>query len=271
MFQQVMGEQLRSSIELPTGVRLSFVEQGNVEGEAIVMLHGYTDSSHSYARVLPLISARYHLFALDQRGHGDSSKNAPSHTLEEMADDVLALINTRGIDKIILVGHSMGSMVAQRFAAIYPERVARLVLIGAFVIGAPEEVHEVGAVVEALEDPIDPAFAREFQSSTVFGSVPADFFEEVIQESLKVPALVWRQALASCLVQNTEVYLPHIKAPTLIFWGDHETYVPWRDQETLMRLIPNAKLLVYEECGHCPHWEQPEKFVVDFEVFLHSQ
>jgi pimeloyl-ACP methyl ester carboxylesterase len=185
-----------------------------------------------------------------------------------MADDVHALLNARGIDKIILVGHSMGSMVAQRFAAIYPERVARLVLIGAFVIGAPEEALEMGAMVEALEDPVDPAFTRDFQSSTVFGSVPADFFEGVIRESLKVPAHVWRQALASSFAQNTEVYLPHIKAPTLIFWGDHDTYVPKRDQETMMRLIPNAKLLVYERCGHCPHWEQPEKFVADFEAFL---
>jgi pimeloyl-ACP methyl ester carboxylesterase len=232
MFQHVVGEQVRSVIALPTGVRLSFIEQGNLEGEAVVMLHGYTDSSHSYSRVLPLISPRYHLFALDQRGHGDSSKNALSHTLEEMADDVRDLLNARGIDQITLVGHSMGSMVAQRFAAIYPERVARLVLIGAFVNG--------------------------------------DFFEGVIRESLKVPAHVWRQALASSFEQNTEVYLPNIKAPTLIFWGDQDTYVPWRDQETLMRLIPNAKLLVYEQCGHCPHWEQPQKFVADFVTFLQS-
>jgi non-heme chloroperoxidase len=268
--QQIFSEQVKARVQLRTGVSISFVEQGDINGEAVILLHGFTDSSFSYSGVLPLFSPRYHIFALDHRGHGDSSKEAPSFTIQDLVDDVLAFMDTHGLDKATVVGHSLSSMVAQKLAIQAPARVDRLVLIGAFVSGGIEAVAALNEVVQTLDDPVDVDFVREFQSGTIYRSIPEAFYEQVILESSGVPARVWRELLADLTRQDTLPALPSIQAPTLILWGDQETVVPWHDQQTLAQQIPNATLLVYEQTGHALQWEVPERFVADVEEFLHK-
>jgi pimeloyl-ACP methyl ester carboxylesterase len=224
-----------STIALATGVTLNYLEQGDAGGAPVILLHGYTDSWNTYALVLPLLSSKYHVFALDQRGHGNSSKAACCYDMNEFATDVIAFMDAKGIDKATVVGHSMGSMIAQLLAIHYPE-----------------------------------PFVRDFQVSTLHREIPAGFLDKVVSESLKTPAHVWRQALASFVVQNTTGSLTRISAPTLIFWGDRDPYFPRSDQEILSRKIPQATLLIYEQTGHNPHWEQPKRFVTDFERFVQT-
>jgi pimeloyl-ACP methyl ester carboxylesterase len=93
--------------------------------------------------------------------------------------------------------------------------------------------------------------------------------DKVIQESMKVPARVWKDVMAGMLTSNRTVDFSRISAPTLIVWGDRETVFPdASDQEALRKAIPNATLKVYEETGHCPNWEQPKRFAKDLEAFL---
>lgn len=259
-----------ATIKLATGVTLNYREQGDEKGEPVIMLHGYTDSWNTYALVMPLLSPAYHVFALDQRGHGNSSKAECCYTMQQMAADVVALMDAKGIAKATLVGHSMGSMVAQLVAIHHPERVARLVLIGSMVVGGNPGVLEFNGAVQTLTDPIDPAFVRDFQMSTLAGEISPAFLDKVVAESLKVPAHVWRQAMANFVEQETTPDLHKISAPTLIMWGELDPYFPRSDQETLATLIPQATLRIYEQVSHNPHWEQPERFVADLEQFLAS-
>jgi pimeloyl-ACP methyl ester carboxylesterase len=257
-----------ATIQLATGVTLNYLEQGDRSGETVILLHGFTDSWNSYARVLPMVSDRYHVYALDQRGHGDSSKHRCCYTMNDFAADVIAFLDAQGIEEATVVGHSMGSMIAQLVAIQHPDRVSRLVLIGSMVVGGNEGITEFNKIVQTLVDPIDPVFVRDFQVSTLHREVPPAFLDKVVAESLKVPAHVWRQALASFAEQNTTDNLDKITAPTLILWGDQDLYFPRSDQETLSQSIRDATWLVYEQTGHTPHWEQPEQFVADLEHFL---
>ena len=93
---------------LETGLRLHYAEQGDLTGEAIVFLHGYSDSWFSFSRVLPLLSPEYHAFALTQRGHGDSDKPQCCYTPEDFAADVDAFMEALGIEEATLVGASTG-------------------------------------------------------------------------------------------------------------------------------------------------------------------
>ena len=93
---------------LETGLRLHYAEQGDLRGEATVFLHGYSDSWFSFSRVLPLLSAEYHAFALTQRGHGDSDKPQCCYTPEDFAADVDAFMEALGIEEATLVGASTG-------------------------------------------------------------------------------------------------------------------------------------------------------------------
>jgi non-heme chloroperoxidase len=265
-----VGDPHFSTIWLATGVTMNYLEQGDEAGEAMILLHGYTDSWNSYAPVLPLLSRAHRVFALDQRGHGDSSKASCCYIMNNFVADMIAFMDAKKIDRATVVGHSMGSMLAQLVAIQYPERLSRLILLGAMVVGSNEGVVELNEVVQTLVDPIDPAFVAEFQKSTLYGEVPPEFLEKVIAESLKAPAHVWRQTLASFIGQDTTKDLAKISAPSLILWGEQDLFFPRSEQELLSSLIPDATWFTYEETGHALHWEQPERSAADIERFLQA-
>jgi non-heme chloroperoxidase len=256
---------------LSTGVRLLYAEQGDPSGEAIVFLHGYSDSWYSFSRVLPLLSPSYHAFALTQRGHGDSDKPECCYTPDDFAADVDAFMDAVRLEEATLVGASTGALFAQRVALSYPRRVSRLVLIA-----AQTPAHELEALsglreeVRALEDPVPPEFVREFQKSTIYHPVPQEFLDTAVSESLKLPAHVWRDYLEQAVLSIDDDYvleLREIEAPALILWGEQDALFPREEQERLAAAIPGATLKVYPESGHAAHWERPEEVVRDLEAF----
>jgi pimeloyl-ACP methyl ester carboxylesterase len=257
-----------SNIALRTGVRLRYAYQGDAAGEPVILLHGYTDSWLSYSTVLPLLDRKYRVYALDQRGHGESDRPAGAYAFQQFADDVLAFMDVMGINKATIVGHSMGSFVAQHVAVTAPERVKRLVLSGSATSVRNNVVTDLQREVNALKDPIPEQFVRDFQLSTMFQRPPDEFVKAVIKESSTVPARVWREVMAEMLSPKAQVELTKIKVPTLILWGDKETVFPRSEQDRLLAALPNARLKVYEDTGHAMHWERPEWFAKDLQEFM---
>jgi non-heme chloroperoxidase len=259
-----------TTTRLSTGLRVHYAEQGNPTGEAIVFLHAYVDSWFSYSRVFPLLSAEYHAFAPDQRGHGDSDKPECCYTADDYAADVDAFMDVVGIEKVTLVGDSSGGLIGQRVALDYPHRVSRLVLIGSpTTLVNNEIVIELGKEMLALEDPISPEFIREFVLGTIHYPVPKEFLERAVSESLKVPARVWRDYYEGVvLTVDDTARLGEIGAPTLILWGEQDALLPREEQEWRAAAIPDATLKVYPETGHLAHWARPEWVVRDLEEFM---
>jgi pimeloyl-ACP methyl ester carboxylesterase len=163
----------------------------------------------------------------------------------------------------------MGSYIAQRFALDYPDRTLGLVLMGSFTTahGNPVVTALWDSVVSTLTDPIDPGFVREFQQSTLAQSVPRTLLDTVVQESLKVPARVWRAALAALLDTDFSGELGKITVPTLIVWGDQDAFFLRREQEALTAAVAGAQLVVYPGAGHGFHWEEPARFAADLVAF----
>ena len=255
---------------LATGVRLHYAERGDPTGEAIIFLHGYSDSWFSFSRALPLLSAEYHAFALTERGHGDSDKPQCCYTPDDFAADIDAFMEAVALEEATVVGSSGGAFIAQRVALDYPHRVSRLVLnaSGATLLDN-EAVMGLGEEMLALEDPISPEFVREFQESMVYQPVPQEFLDTVVSESLKLPARVWRDYWEGVvLASDHAARLGGIDAPTLIVWGEQDIIFSREDQERLVRTIPNATLRMYPETGHAVHWDRPEQFVRDLEEFM---
>ncbi|PWB58476.1 MAG: alpha/beta hydrolase [Bradyrhizobiaceae bacterium] len=258
------------TIALPSGVTLEYVEHGDPHGLPVVCLHGWPDSWRSYETMLPHLPARLRAIAPSHRGFGGSSRLATGYRPADLAADLRAFMDALGILRAVVVGHSMGSIVALRFAVDFPERVAGLGLIGALT-GLRD--HAVGRelweqAVRDLADPIDPGFVRDFQESTLALPAPAGFVDTIVAESLKAPARVWRAAFEGMLGEELGGALGGIAAPTFIMWGDQDGLADREIQERLASRIAGAKLVIYRGCGHSPQWERPDRIAADLAAFI---
>jgi pimeloyl-ACP methyl ester carboxylesterase len=257
------------SLPLATGVTVQYVAQGEplAPGDApLVFVHGLSDSWRSYEPILSQMPDQQ-AFAFTQRGHGEATQPRYGYAATDFAGDLAAFLDAMRIPRAVLVGHSMGSTVVQRYAIDHPERVAGLVLFGANATwkGNPMVTEVWENVVSHLTDPVDPEFVRAFQSSD---RVPAERLEMMIAESLPVPARTWQEVGRAMLAADFADELPRITAPTLVIWGMEDPLCSEEEQGRLCDLIPTAELLVYPDAGHNLHWEHPERFAVDLRDFV---
>ena len=258
-------------VRLSTGVRLRCVEQGERDGDPVLFLHGWPDSWFTFSRVFAHRPSRVRALAIAQRGFGESEHPDSSYSIPELAADAVAFLDAGGLGRATLVGHSYGSFVARHVAIAHPTRVDRLVLIGTGVPAANEVTRELRAALADLPDPIPREFARDFQASTAYRPLPPEFFERIVDESLKIPSRLWRPMIDRLLEYDDSVRLSEILAPTLLVWGDHDALFSRADQDRFLDALPAAKLSIYDETGHCPNWERPERVAADITDFVHGR
>jgi pimeloyl-ACP methyl ester carboxylesterase len=124
-------------ITLPNSQSLAYIDRGNVSGPAVVLIHGYTDNARDWVPLLPYLSTRFRLILVDIRGHGRSSKPECCYNRLDFAYDIKLLLDALGIQKAAIMGHSLGSIIAQTFAEYWPERASYVVLISSTGGAAP--------------------------------------------------------------------------------------------------------------------------------------
>lgn len=261
---------LVSTVTLSDGLTLSYAEQGDRTGPALVLLPGPTDSWRSYEGVLESISPSIRTVVVSQRGHGDSDKPATGYRVEDFAGDVVPALDALGIERAVLAGHSGSCLVVRRVAIDRPDRVAGLVLESSptTLHGDPALAAFVVSVVSRLQDPIDADFARSFVIDTSSGEIGPVVVDGLVGELLKVPARVWRESVTGLLDYDDRRDLGRISAPTMLIWGDDDRLVGRGMQEQLAALIPSAVLRVYSGIGHTPRWEDPARFASDVSAFV---
>ena len=261
---------MRTRLSLPTGVGLDVLQSGDPTGVPLVLLHGLSDSLLSMRPMMEHLPKGVRVIAITQRGHGDSSKPAGPYTTDAFVGDAVAAMDRLGVRRAVVFGHSMGSIVAQRLAMRHPERVAGLVLEGAFpgLKGNPAVEAFYDEAIKDLCDPIDPAFARAFQESTIARPLAPELLDLVTAESCKLPAHAWRAIFEDLMAYDLGPDLPRIQAPTLLLWGDQDGFVTRADQDRLLAGIRGSALTVFEGTGHDPHWEEPARAAELIAVFI---
>jgi non-heme chloroperoxidase len=259
-------------IALENGIELEYAEQGDPDGVPVVMLHGYTDSWHSFEPLLPYLPESIHAFAVTQRGHGDATRPVSGYTPSAFAGDVALFIEALGLGSVVIAGHSMGSTNAQKFAIDFPESTRGAILMGSFVdIAANPSVDELAREIEALTDDMIPAFAQWFQESTLAQPISPAFLELVVSESTKLTAAQWKAVFSDLIAESiTAVNLSAIAAPVLVMWGDQDLFTGAVDQALIIDAISGAKLVTYEGGGHALHWEEPARTAADIVAFVAS-
>jgi non-heme chloroperoxidase len=186
--------------------------------------------------------------------------------------DAASFIETMGLRRALVVGHSMGSANAMRLAIDRPDLVHGLVLAGAFAgfraNAGLAEFHRDAIV--PLRDPIERAFIEEWQRSTLARPIEPSYFDTIVRETTKVPAAVWHGAFGALFDDEHVDGMHRIAAPTLLAWGGLDAFAPRADQDTIVARVRGARLAVYDGAGHALHWEEPARFAADVAAFAQA-
>jgi len=259
------------TVKLSTGIRMHYAEQGEGRGEPIILLHGYSDSWLSFSRVLTPLSRDRRVYALDLRGHGKTDQPAGGYGMRGLASDVVAFMDAKGIVRATVIGHSMGAFVAQQVGVAAPKRVSHLVLVGAgrkpTNFGGWEDLEKA---VASLSDPVPEAFAREFQLSTVYTPVGDAFINRAVEESLRLPARVWRELMAGMIAAEPAVSLGRSGISVFVVRGEKDPWATAPENEALAAMVAAKRQKAYANTGHAVHWEQPTAFAKDVLEFLQT-
>ncbi|HEY7800358.1 MAG TPA: alpha/beta hydrolase [Hyphomonadaceae bacterium] len=255
------------TIRLTNGLDLQYRESGDPNGQPVILLHGVTDSLRCWKPFTDALPPHLRAIAVSQRGHGDSSKPKGDYGSAAFAGDLAALMDALGIRRAHIIAHSMSTWIAQRFVRDYPERVESLTLIAGFVTldGNPLVgglVHEI----HAMGDTVDRNLARAFQEGTVSTPLAPLYLDMVVDESMKVPAHVWRAAFAAMLSEKPDA--TSIDCRTLLIGCGKDEFFSDADRHALASIFSNAREIFYPDLGHAPHWEQPARVARDIVAFL---
>jgi pimeloyl-ACP methyl ester carboxylesterase len=267
-------DSLKKTVALPDGVTLAYVSLGPAAGPPVVLIHGYTDSARDWLPLLPYLSPRLHLILVDIRGHGGSSRPECCYTRLDFAYDVKLLLDALAVARADIVGHSLGSIIAQTFAEYWPEHTRRLILISS-TGHDPVQSSQVPAWVtqiRQLQEPLDPdsPFMLEWWSSPT--PVDADFIRRERRErrdAAAIPLRVWLAVLDQALTGgDLQLTLPKITAPVLLIWGSKDPFIPEEARQSLRAALPHAQVQVFAGLGHNPMWEQPRACAQVINAFL---
>ncbi len=266
-------------VGLRDGITLGYVDRGPRDGRPVLLIHGYTNDARNWVPLLPYLDPRLRLILVDLRGHGESSKPACCYARIDMAYDLRLLLDRLGIKKADVIGHSLGSIVAQTFAETWPTRVRSVVLIsstGGYRAGCPNvtpadapPLPQLRAALLRQHDPIDPN--GQFMSDWYGTTRPADpqLLRLQRRDAARIPVRVWLaildQAVTGIDLQTT---LPRLEAPTLLLWGAKDTLMGEADRCSLMRALPHAQVKIFKDYGHNPFWQDPAAVAAAINPFL---
>jgi len=242
---------------------LAFTEQGS--GPVVVLLHGFPLSRVMWAGQLGTLSESYRIVAPDLRGHGESPAPDATYTMEQMADDVVELLDGLGVAEPVVVGGlSMGGYVALAMAFKHPDRVRALMLIDTKAAAdSPEAARKreetaqatlkAGNSVEVVASMIPRLFAKATleQRPEIVAPLKADME--------KTSASGVAGALRGMAIRpDRRDQLSEIAAPTLVIVGEEDAIAPPDEARAMVEALPNGRLKIIPDAGHLAPYENPE-------------
>lgn len=267
---QVEWRAAKQVVQLPSGLEMAYLDLGERDAPVLLLLHGFTDSSRAWSLVAPELAVGHRLIIPDLRGHGDSGRPASGYDYATLTGDVTALVDTLGLESFDLAGHSMGSMVAQHFAARQPSRVRHLVLIGSTVLRPIEPGSDLWQGLMSLEAPLlaDQPFIVDWLVQTELSPARPAFTDAVKAEALLLPAHAWRQVAENFSSGPVGADLAAIEAPVLTLSGDADPLLDARHLASLAEAFPDGAHCVRKDGGHNLPYEDPAWTVARMRAFL---
>ena len=259
----------KRQVELPNGIRLAYVELGDPSGEPLLLLHGYTDSSRVWTILAPWLQG-HRILIPDQRGHGASEVPACCYAMSDLAEDARLFLDAMNVVEAAVVGHSMGSMVAQVLAAEHPERVTRVALIGSTALAPVRRSDWMWTNITSLREPIasNTEFLRQWSGGASPTPVDPLFVRHSDAEIASISPIVWRSVLRELVDVPIGRHASDVRAPVLILSGGRDELFPAEHHRSLVEAYPGAEAHMFAELGHNLILEQPERVGPVLAAFL---
>jgi len=253
------------------GRRTGVVEQR--ASEAVVFLHGWLMSPAMWADTIAAIGPTTRCVALWQPGHGSSSAAPIDFTMEQWADWLADNLTQLGIQRAVLVGHSMGGMLAQEMVRRHPDRVRGLVLVGTLDTTWPRERNEDFQVrATALASNWGPELARtsaeRLLGTRLLARDPSLLAE--LESSVRGYDLGGLVPLAKAIANRPDYsqHPPPVNVPTLVVHGSGDTAVAHTAGRAMASRIAGARFVAVPDAGHCVPLEEPERFTALLQQYL---
>jgi 2-hydroxy-6-oxonona-2,4-dienedioate hydrolase len=265
-----------------SGVNVHFVETG--KGPPILFLHGLGGSWRDWSANLPAFAANHRVMAMDFPGFGESDKPEVQYSIEWLADVVEKFLQEQEIDRVNLVGHSMGAVVALDVATRPKSRVKKLVITDAVGIGDKSEflayamskkIMGADTEWESVENFLQNQF-RAMADDLIKQQKPQtarDFFESLKMPITGEPLLPMTpkvQMTLSIIDFDIRPKLASILQPTLILWGAKDPVASPQDASFLQAEIHPSTLILFPDNGHSPMMEHPSLFNQELGKFLQA-
>ena len=247
------------------GTKVHVLQGGS--GPSLLALHG-AGGSQGWLQYHQALAQHFTVYAPSHPGYGPSERPEWLDTMTDMAHFYQALIDTLGVDRLAILGTSMGGWLAAEIAAMAPERLSRMVLVDA--VGIKPEVGEIADILMCSRE--DAAKLRFYDTSQV-PDYETRFNRELTPEERDAQYANQEMATRLCwrpYMHNPKLphYLRRVQTPTLVVWGRQDAIVPLNCGEIYTRELPNARLHVIDHCGHSPHHERPDAFLQAVIPFL---
>ena len=276
-------------LELSDGSLIHLRDEGNKKGKVILLIHGFNGSLFNYEPMVPFLTDEYRVISLDLPAHGLTGavkSDLYSHEgFEKVIGEVVKLL---GINKFYFVGHSMGGMIAWRYALKHLDQLNGLIIIGSPFIANEEEYKDfqsVNAPPAAFEIIESKFFRRALEYVTPRLLVKEGVSQTVYDQSIVTDELVdqfhdiilmegTRLAIGMLVEDHEDDFianpndLKNISIPSLILHGEEDNLVDIRFVEHFIDQIPNVRLISYPNVGHMPPMEIPALLAQDIRGFI---
>lgn len=262
-------------------VKINYIERGHGDRN-VLLVHGFGSSIYSWNDLLGPLGERFHVYAMDVKGFGYSEKPKDAdYSLVALMDFVIDFMDAVGLERATLVGHSMGGALCLAAAIDFPERVERLVLIDA--AGYPMDLPlPIRVSRMRLTSTVGRLFYGEWAvrwglkqafhdpSRVTPERVRAYYLPSRTKNGIGAPLKILRN-YDPILFQYAERRIPRVRCPTLVLWGEQDTWVPVDHARRFAEDIPDAVVRLIPDCGHVPQEERPEAVLPLLLAFLGAE
>jgi pimeloyl-ACP methyl ester carboxylesterase len=259
------------------GIRTSYVFAGQPDTPLVVMLHGTVSSGDAYREVMHELADEFWLIAPDLPGFGFSEDTEP-YTLPHLVEWLASFGEALDLPPMMLVGHSFGGALATSYTISYPEDVARLLLVAPAILASdllPDYLKRLGFALRLAD--LGAALSQsptlvEYQSGRSFYD-PDAIHESVWPRRLKAvsQSRAAGGVLKALAFQNMAPQLCKVRQPVCIIWGKDDPVLPAAQAEQIAGTLPDAQVVIWDECGHLPFLEKPQQFLATARIFFRGE